>query len=141
MRPRPYLLNVQYDTSKYSLPLHGRQWVQLHSRIDSIRSNTKFSKKLLDWLHTKKVKNFDFLSFPFSKTLREFRKPKFKIGDGVRISKYYLFFRKDCKPQFTKKVSKIVAISTRKPPANTIIDEQDEIIRGKFCQKELIKVT
>ena len=40
-----------------------------------------------------------------------------------------------------KKVFEIVAISLRKPPTYTIKDEQDEIIRGKFFQKELIKVT
>ena len=27
---------------KNILPLHGRQWIQLHSQIDSIRYNTKF---------------------------------------------------------------------------------------------------
>ena len=85
----------------------------------------------------KNVKNSVFLS---SKPLREFRKPQFKIGDSVRISKFDLPFRKGYKPQFTQEVSEIVAISSRKPPTYTIKDEQDEIIRGKFYQKELIKV-
>ena len=35
----------------------------------------------------KKVKNSDFLSILYSKPLREVRKPKFEIGDRVRISK------------------------------------------------------
>ena len=42
----------------------------------------------------KNVKISDFLSILYSKPLREFRKPKFKIGDRVRISKYDLLFRK-----------------------------------------------
>ena len=88
----------------------------------------------------KNVKNSDLLSILYSKPLREFRKPKFKIGDRVRISKYDLPFRKGYKPQFTQKVFEIVAISSRKPPTYIIKDEQDEIIRGKFYQKELIKV-
>ena len=88
----------------------------------------------------KNVKNSDFLSILFSKSLREFRKPKFKIGDRVRIPKYDLPFRKDYKPQFTREVFEIVAISSRKPPTYTIKDEQDEIIRGKFYQNELIRV-
>ena len=86
------------------------------------------------------VKNCDFLSIPCSKPLREFKKPIFKTGDRVRISKYDLPFRKGYKPQFTREVFEIVAIATRKPPRYTIKDEQDEIIRGKFHQKELIKV-
>ena len=88
----------------------------------------------------KNVKNSDFLSILYSKPLREFRKPKFKVGDRVRISKYDLPFRKEYKPHFTKEVFEIVAISSKKPPTYTIKDEQDETIRGKFYQKELIKV-
>ena len=88
----------------------------------------------------KNVKNSDFLSILYSKPLREFRKPKFKVGDRVRISKFDLPFRKGYKLQFTKEVLEIVAISSKKPPTYTIKDEQDEIIRGKFYQKELIKV-
>ena len=88
----------------------------------------------------KKVKNSDFLSILYSKLLREFRKPQFQIGDRVRISKYDLSFRKGYKPQFTQEVFEIVAISSKKPPTYTIKDEQDEIIRGRFYQKELVKV-
>ena len=40
------------------------------------------------------VKNSDFMSVLCSKPLRENKKPKFGIGDSVRISKYDLPFRK-----------------------------------------------
>ena len=88
----------------------------------------------------KNVKISDFLSILYSKPLREFRKPMFKVGDRVRILKYDLPVRKGYKPQFTKKVFEIVANYSKKPPTNTKKDEQDEIIRGKFYQKELIQV-
>ena len=80
------------------------------------------------------------MSILYSKPLRDFKKPTFKIGDRVRISKYDLFFRKSYKPQFTREVFEIVAFATRKPPTYTIKDEQGEIIQGNFCQKELNKV-
>ena len=86
------------------------------------------------------VKNCDFMSILYSNPLREFKKPIFKIGDRVRISKYDLPFGKDYKPQFTREVLEIVAIATRKPPTYTIKDEQGEVIQGKFYQKKLIKV-
>ena len=88
----------------------------------------------------KNVKNSGFLSILYSKPLREFRKPQFKIGERVRISKYDLPFRTGYKQQFTQEVFEIVAISSRKPPTHTIKDEQNEIIRGKFYQKEMVKV-
>ena len=80
------------------------------------------------------------MSIFYSKPLREFKKPTFKIGDNVRISKYDLPFCKDYKPWFTREVFEIVAIATRKPPTYTLKNEQDEIIQGKFYQEELIKV-
>ena len=50
------------------------------------------------------VKNSDFMSILYSKPLREYKKPKFGIGDIVRISKYDLPFRKGYKPQFTPEI-------------------------------------
>ena len=86
------------------------------------------------------VKNCDFMSILYSKPLREYKKPTFKIGDRVGISMYDLPFRKGYKPQIKREVFKIVAIATTKPPAYTIKDEQGEVIQGKFYQKELIEV-
>ena len=86
------------------------------------------------------VKNSDFMSILYSKPLREYKKPKFGVGDRVRISKYALLFRKGYKPQFTSVIFEIVAIATKKPPTYTIKDEQEEIIRGKLYEKELIRV-
>ena len=83
------------------------------------------------------VKKFDFMSILYSKPLRRYKKPTFKIGDRVRISKHDLPSRKGYKPQFTRDVFEIVAIATIKPTYTTK-DEQDEIIQGKFYQKELI---
>ena len=91
-------------------------------------------------LMPKNLKNSDFLSILYSKPLGEFVKSKFKIGGRFRISKYGLTFRKGYKTQFTREIFEIFAISSRKPPTYTIKDEQDETIRGKFYQKELIKV-
>ena len=86
------------------------------------------------------VKNCDFMSILYSKTLREFKKPTFKVGDRVRISKYDLPSRKGYKPPFIREVIEIVAIATRKPPTYTIKDEQGEVIQGNLYQKELIQV-
>ena len=44
------------------------------------------------------IKNCDFMSILYSKHLREFKKPTFKVGDRVRISKCDLLFRKGYKP-------------------------------------------
>ena len=86
------------------------------------------------------VKNSDFMSILYSKPQREYKKPKLGVGDGVRISKYDIPFRKGYKPQFTQEIFEIVAIATKKPPTYTIKDEQQEVIRGKFYEKEVVRV-
>ena len=88
----------------------------------------------------KNVKKSDFLSALYSKPLGEFRKPKFEIGDRVRVSKYDLPSRKVYKTQFIKGVFEIVETSSRNHPTYTIMNEQHEIIRIKFHQKKFIKV-
>ena len=109
---------------------------ELSQFVTTLNSRKKCSTNLIP----KNLKKSDFLSILYSKPLREFRKPKFKEGDGVRISKYDLTFRMGYKAQFTEEVFEIVAISSRRPPTYTIKDEQDEIIRGIFHQKVLIEV-
>ena len=86
------------------------------------------------------VKFCDFMYILYSKPLREFKKPIFKIDGRVQISKYGLPSRKVYRPQFTRDVFEIVAIATRKPATYTIKDEEGEVIQGKSYQKELIKV-
>ncbi len=86
------------------------------------------------------VKNSDFMSKFYSKPLREHKMTKFGNGDIIHISKYDSPFRKCYKPQFTQEIFEIVAMATKKPPTYTINDEQEEVIRGKFFEKELIRV-
>ena len=91
-------------------------------------------------LKPRSVKNSNFMSILYSKPIRDFKKPKFTIGDSVRISKFDLPFRKGYKPQFTEAIFQVVAIASKKPPTYTIKDRRGEVIRGKFYEKELILV-
>ena len=84
------------------------------------------------------VKNCDFRSILYSKPLRDFKKPIFKIGDRVRISNYDLPFRKGYKPQFTREVFQIVAIATRKPPTYTRMSKA-RLFKANFIKKNWLK--
>ena len=103
--------------------------------IIALNSRRNCSKDLIP----KNVKSSDFLSILYSKPLREFGKPKFKIRDRVRISIYDLPYRTGYKPQFTKEVFETVAMSSRKLPTYTINDEQDEIIAVNFIRNSWSK--
>ena len=116
---------------------HGYKYIH---KVPLFITNLNYRRNSSIDMRPNTVKNCDFMSILYGKPLREYKKPTFKIGDRVRISKYDLPFRKGYKPQFTSEVFEIVAIPTRKPRTCTIKEEQDEIIQGKFHQKELIKV-
>ena len=65
----------------------------IHNMTKFVRTLNSRRKCSID-LMSKNLKNSDFLSTLYTKPLREFGKPKFEIGDRVRISKYDLHFRK-----------------------------------------------
>ena len=83
-------------------------------------------------LKPKDVRNSEFLSDIYSKPLREYRKPKFTIGDRVSISKNDLPLRKGYKLQLTPVIFEFVAIATREPPTYTLEDDQVDTIGGMF---------
>ena len=87
------------------------------------------------------VKNSDLMSVVYSEPLRVYKKPKFGIGDRVRISKYDLPFRKIyINHNIHQQNFEIVAIATKKAPTCKIKVKQDEVLRGKFYEKEKIRV-
>ena len=93
--------------------------IRVHSQKVSVRHDPEFRKNCPRDLMPRNVKNFDFLSILYSKPLREYRKPKFKTGDRLRISRYDLPFKKDYQPQFIQEIFENVAISSTKPTTYT----------------------
>ena len=81
------------------------------------------------------VKNCDPFSILYSKPLREFKKPTFKIGDRVRISKYDLPFCKGYKPQLTREFFENVANTTRKPQTYTTRMSKARLFKATFIKK------
>ena len=92
-----------------------------------------------------KVKNSDVIAIHHNQTATKqaiqyrVKKPKFKVGDKVRIAKHNLPFRKGYKPQYTEEVFVIREISTFKPVVTYLLkDLNDEDIIGRFYEPELI---
>ena len=68
------------------------------------------------------------------------KKPRYTIGDFVRIAKPNLPFKKGYKQTYTDEVFEIERIPTTSPPTYSLIDAKGEKILGKFYELELIKV-
>ena len=87
----------------------------------------------------KKVTNKDFLSIFYRNPINQYKRPRFKVGENVRISKKDIPFRKGYKSQFTNEIFKIVKVATFKPPTYNLCGEQGDEILGKFYEQELSK--
>lgn len=73
-------------------------------------------------------------------TLRAARKPKFKLGDLIRISKYKHIFEKGYTPNWTTEIFKIHRIQRTNPLTYLLKDLDGGEINGSFYVEELQKV-
>ena len=71
----------------------------------------------------------------------EVRKPKYAIGQQVRIKRKIDTFHRGYKIQFTEEVFTIVGVQTVNPPTYSIKDRENQLIQGKFYESELSSFT
>lgn len=66
-------------------------------------------------------------------------KPKYKVADSVRISKYKRVFTKGYMPNWTNEVFKIHAVKPTDPVTYILRDSTGELLKGGFYEPELSK--
>jgi len=71
--------------------------------------------------------------------LKIYSKPKFSVGDNVRISKYKHIFEKGYTPNWTTEIFKIHKVQNTNPSTYILKDYQGKIIKGAFYTEELQK--
>ena len=107
---------------------------QLDQFVTTINSRVNWVTKLAPNKVTKKdVPRLVSLTAQTSTT----QKPKFYVGDFVRIVKKDKAFRKSYKQTFTDEVFEITGIPTLNPPTYSLVDAVNEPIQGKFYQPEI----
>ena len=99
----------------------------INSRVNQVTklAPNKFTKKDVPWLVS--------LTAQTSTT----QKPKFYVGDFVRLVKKDKAFRKSYKQSFTDEVFEITGIRTLNPPTYSLVDAVNEPIQRKYYQPEL----
>ena len=117
-------------------------WSYIDNLTDFVRTmNTRVNR--VTKLSPAKVSKKDIpylVSLTNSQSQKQLSKPKFKENDFVRIAKRDLPFRKGYKQNFTDEVFIVERVSTLNPPTYNLTDSNNEKIRGKFYESELIKV-
>jgi Integrase core domain/Chromo (CHRromatin Organisation MOdifier) domain len=75
-----------------------------------------------------------------SKLLLPGAKPKYNIGDYVRISKEKSVFTKGYSGNWSQEIFEIIRVINRRPIMYELVDLNKEIITGRFYEKEIQKV-
>lgn len=74
-----------------------------------------------------------------NRTPNQITKPKFIVGDSVRISKNKRVFTKGYLPNWTNELFKVYAVKPTKPPTYILQDYKGEILKGGFYEQEISK--
>ena len=96
-------------------------------------------------LETEKDENQDeiFQTFvkKFQGNMKYYRKPKFKVGDKVRLYRYRSLFEKhSVRKSYTDEVFTIKKVNTRHVPITYYLqDDKGENIIGAVYERELVK--
>ena len=101
---------------------------ELQSFVQTINSRVNRVTKLAPNKMTKKDVPY-LISLTFNDSANLVRRPKFDVGDFVRISKADLPFRKGYKRTFTNEFFEIYDIPTTNPPTYSLIDASQEPVK------------
>lgn len=67
----------------------------------------------------------------------QWKSPKFKVGDRVRITLRSKVFANKYRANWTREIFTVVSVNTTRPTTYKIQDDGGEIIQGSFYEKEL----
>tara|TARA_Y100001956_G_scaffold46976_1_gene45610 strand:+ start:327 stop:1214 length:888 start_codon:yes stop_codon:yes gene_type:complete len=110
----------------------------LQSMVDKY-NNTKHSSIKMTPNQASKQPNKGAVYFNLYGDLKVSKsKPKFKIGDRVRLSKIKRHFEKGYTPNWTEEIFIIDGIQNTNPITYTIRDLNNELVQGSFYEQELL---
>ena len=117
------------------------QYLDMLPKLVKEYNNTKHSSIKMTPTEASKKKNEGTVYFNlYGDTEPLSAKPKFKVGDKVRISKYKRnVFDKGYTPNWTEEVFTVDKMQYTNPITYKLKDLRGEDIQGSFCEPELLK--
>ena len=114
-----------------------------YDKLDSLvneYNNTKYSNIKMTPAEASSNKNHAAVYFNLYGNLEPSAKPKCKLGDKVRISKYKrAVFDKGYTPNWTEEIFTVDKIQHTNPVTCKIKDSNNEVMKGSFYEPELLK--
>lgn len=114
-----------------------RKWIDMLPRLLNKYNNKMHSS--IKMSPNKAIKNESSALDNLYNNKLAFKKPKYNVGDTVRISRVKGLFEKGYLPNWSEQVYKIVKDKQTNPRTYIISDLNDVIIKGSFYEQELQK--
>ncbi|XP_073228407.1 uncharacterized protein [Porites lutea] len=117
------------------------QYLDILRKILEQYNNTKHSSIKMTTVEVSKKKNESTVYFNLYGNMEQLSvKPRFKVGDKVRISKYKRkVFDKGYTPNWTEEVFLVYKIQSKTPITYRLKDLNNEEIQGSFYEPELLE--
>ena len=116
------------------------QYLDMLPKLVKEYNNTKHSSIKMTPVEASKKKNEGIVYFNLYGDMEHSSKPKFKVGDRVRISKYKRkTFDKGYTPNWTEEIFIVDKIQYSNPITYKLKDLNNEEIQGSFYEPELLK--
>ena len=116
-------------------------WYNIVDKLVNDYNNTKHSSIKMTPVEASKRENQGVVYFNLYGDMEQLSsKPKFKVGDKVRISKYKRkVFDKGYTPNWTEEVFTVDKIQSTVPVTYKLKDLNNEEVKGSFYEPELLK--
>jgi hypothetical protein len=116
------------------------KWIDIIDDIVDVYNNTKHSTTKFKPIEINKSNEKFILETIYNKKKKNhiLKKPKFKLGDYVRISKFKKTFEKSTTRNWSTEIFKIVKINKKYPYTYLLEDYQNQPILGQFYEQELL---
>ena len=128
---------------KYFTAHQTYKWIDILSKLIDEYNNKRHSSIKMSPKQATETKGADEIQNEIEKELYTkeeiIPKPKFKVGDKVRISKVKGVFEKGYIPSWSAEIFEIAEVKKTNPITYIVKDDQNEIIKGSFYNQELLK--
>lgn len=131
---------MEKEITKNQLAKIEEDWTNILERITRVYNSREHRSIKMSPIEASKDENQGLLKEIYEQKKKDKRiKPKFKVGDYVRLYRWKTIFEKGSKSNFTKEVFKITKILPTVPPVYRICDKNGEEILGNIYAEELVK--
>src|SRR6185503_9693781 len=135
-----FIRTIKENIAQYFTGENSRNWVKVLPELVQIYNKHEHRTIKMTPTEASKPENeFAVLNALTKNQENKTNKPKFKVGDEVRISRQKDMFEKGYAPNFSREVFKVSEVLQTVPVTYKIVDWEDDPITGSFYEQELLK--